>query len=339
MQLSGTGQSSSSAGRVVTEDRQNAPADGLALVAFASALWGTDALFRRGLALSVPAVSVVFWEHLLLASVMAVPLLRARRLLARLDRRDWWSIVVIGAGASATATIAFTSALAAGDPTTPLLLQKAQPVLVVAAGALILGERPTRRFFWIALPALVGVYLITFAQPARVTLEAAWPAVLGLTAASLWGLGTVLGRRMSLKVPFAALAGLRFTVGLPAAAVLVAAFGRTSLTPARSQILPLLLLALVPGLTALMLYYRGLRATPASLATLAELSFPLTAVMINRLAFGVALTVTQWLGIALLSGAVIGLERLSRHGSQAAGVILTSVERPNSSALAGRAAT
>lgn len=34
---------------------------GALIVALAATLWGTDALFRRGLALELPAVEVVFW--------------------------------------------------------------------------------------------------------------------------------------------------------------------------------------------------------------------------------------------------------------------------------------
>ena len=39
---------------------------GFYLVALGAGLWGTDALFRRGLALELPASTVVFWEHLIL---------------------------------------------------------------------------------------------------------------------------------------------------------------------------------------------------------------------------------------------------------------------------------
>lgn len=47
---------------------------GFPLVVCAAALWGTDALFRRPLALELPASVVVFAEHLLLVALTA-PLL------------------------------------------------------------------------------------------------------------------------------------------------------------------------------------------------------------------------------------------------------------------------
>ena len=42
----------------------------------------------------------------------------------------------------------------------------------------------------------------------------------------------------------------------------------------------LLAIALVPGLLALLLYYRALSKTPASLATLAEMAYPVAATLI-----------------------------------------------------------
>jgi drug/metabolite transporter (DMT)-like permease len=47
-----------------------------------------------------------------------------------------------------------------------------------------------------------------------------------------------------------------------------------------SYILPFLGIALIPGLLALLLYYRALRSTPATLATIAEMAYPVAATFI-----------------------------------------------------------
>ena len=62
----------------------------------------------------------------------------------------------------------------------------------------------------------------------------------------------------------------------------------------------LLLLALVPGLLGLLLYYRGLERTPASIATFAELAFPATALVVNYLALGATIDATQAVGFCVL---------------------------------------
>jgi drug/metabolite transporter (DMT)-like permease len=71
------------------------------------------------------------------------------------------------------------------------------------------------------------------------------------------------------------------------------------------------------------IYYRGLRETPASAATIAELAFPLTAIGINWIAFDAVLTATQWLGVAVLSATIVLMTRLSARGADRVGVILS----------------
>ena len=50
------------------------------------------------------------------------------------------------------------------------------------------------------------------------------------------------------------------------------------------------MLALVTGFAAMFLYYYGLRSTPAVAATIAELAFPITAILVGYFKFGQVLT-------------------------------------------------
>ena len=89
----------------------------------------------------------------------------------------------------------------------------------------------------------------------------------------------------------------------------------------------MILLALVPGLIALSIYYRGLATTPASLATIAELAFQLSAITLNYLVFGTTLTATQWVCVAVLAGVLIVMSRTARdRGSRALGVVATDMQ-------------
>src|SRR5919201_1298266 len=163
-----------------------------ALVAFAAMLWGTDGIWRTSLIQTMPATTIVFWEHVILVAVTGWLLWRERGQLARLDAGDWVAALVIGIGASGLATVLFTAAFTLASPTTVLLLQKTQPLIAISLAAVML-----------------------------------------------------LG--------------------------------------------PLLATALLAGLAGLMLYYRGLRDTPAAVATLCELCFPITAVLLNVFLLGVPL--------------------------------------------------
>lgn len=318
--------------------RTSIQSSGLLFVAMGAALWGTDAVFRRGLALEMPSVLLVFLEHLVLVVVTGLLLWRGRSQVRRLKRADWIAAVVIGAGSSALATALFTSAFRYGDPTTPLLLQKVQPLVAILGARLLLGERLVPRFAWFVIAGITGAYLVAFPDPLVVSIGALTPALLALGAAVLWGVGTVLGRKLAVVLTFPVLTALRFAIGLPAAGILVLAGGAgldEGLTG--NAALGIVLLALVPGLLALLLYYRGLRSTSASAATIAELAFPLTAAGLNFLVFGTVLTASQWLGMLLLTATITLMTWLARSGEQRALGVVTDSQNVSPCRVAPRA--
>ncbi|HEY8318168.1 MAG TPA: EamA family transporter [Amnibacterium sp.] len=291
---------------------------GIALVALGAALWGTDPLFRQGLALTVPTPALVLVEHLLPTLILVPFVVRGLRRAARtFGPKEWIALLVLGCGSSALATLLFTQAFTYGNPTTPVLLQQVQPLFAVAGARMLLGERLHRRFGLFLVAGLIGAYLIAFPNPGSVEVQGLAPALLALAAAALWGTGTVLGRRLGAVLPFAELTALRLLFGLLAVTAVaiptgsIAALG--SLTP--KDVLALVLLALVPGLLSLLVYYRGLSSTPAAAATIAELAFPLTTVIVNYLAFHAVLSPTQWIGMVLLAGTVTVMGTVRARGA------------------------
>jgi uncharacterized membrane protein len=114
-------------------------------------------------------------------------------------------------------------------------------------------------------------------------------------------------------VPFYALTGARLLLAVPLLAGIVLAQGSMGGLGAGFFAEPdrIVLLALIPGLLALLLYYRGLTGTRASYATLAELAFPATAVVLNWTFLGVGVTANQVVGFVLLWGAVFVLGYLN----------------------------
>lgn len=275
-------------------------------MALAAALWGTDALLRQPLAGALPASTIVFWEHLIIVVVLTPFLPAAYRAFRAASGRERAALVVIGAGASAVATALFTQAFRYGDPVTPVVLQKLQPLIAIVVAAVLIGERVRGRYWLFAVPALVGAWLMAFRDPLSAAPQAVVAALLAVGAAALWAVGTVLGRLVSVRIPSRDVTVLRFAIGLPASAVvLVLTGGPLAVTPA--QLGPLALLALIPGLLGLALYYVGLRSTPAARATLAEMAFPVTAALIGVTLLGTVLVPTQWLGLAIIVVSVTAL--------------------------------
>ncbi|HET7572711.1 MAG TPA: DMT family transporter [Gaiellaceae bacterium] len=277
---------------------------GVAIVAVAAAMWGTDPIIRKTMSGSTSATTIVFGEHVILVALTLPVLLPALRAVWRAGVRFVLAAAVVGAGASAVATILFTDALIGHqDYITPVVIQKIQPFVAVGCAALLLGERPRPRFAWFFLPALAGFWLVNQAHPLDPSANGAVVIAEATGAAVLWALGTVLGRFLSRELAFQHIVALRFFFGLLASAVALPAMGASAYSNGHDSLL-ILYLALVTGLLALTLYYVGLQRTPAMLSSLAELTYPAVAVVAGIYAYEQHLRWTQWVGVAAILVAV-----------------------------------
>src|ERR671910_1716125 len=286
------------------------------LIAVGAAMWGTDGILRVPLLEVASPSQIVLLEHLvlLLYSVPAVVL--GWRFFRGLGVAQWISLLVIGWGGSALATLLFTQAFAVGNPTVVILLQKTQPLFAIALAAILLRERLGWAYWPCFAVAMVGTYMISFGNLGPFTALGSadlLPAALALGAALLWGSSTVLGRLVLKDVPFYALTGARLLLAVPLLAGIVVAQSSVGGLAAGFASEPgrVILLALIPGLLALLLYYRGLTGTRASYATLAELAFPATAVVLHWTVLGGGVSPNQVLGFVLLWGAVFMLGYLN----------------------------
>ncbi|MFA7309428.1 MAG: DMT family transporter [Candidatus Paceibacterota bacterium] len=305
---------------------------GPVLVFFAAVLWATDAPFRVHLTQALSSSFIVFAEHGI-DVIFALPILIfGWRDLKNLSWREWLAVVAIAIGGSALASIAFTQSFHYVNPSVSILLQKMQPLIAISFAWLFLGERPHARFWIWAVVALFAAYLVSFPHvvPRLYEGEAFNPNVIGaalaLTAAVLWGASTVFGKFVLRVASFKTLTALRFVVAFVFLGFLNA-YQHTF--PPMSEITPtdwlfIGVIALASGVFSLFLYYYGLQFTRASIATLAELGFPLAAVFVNAYFIPGAwptgtilgLFPGQWLGTALLLGALYMLSRVNKEESE-----------------------
>jgi drug/metabolite transporter, DME family len=284
---------------------------GVVLVSIAAAMWGLDGLIRRPLAHSTSPATIVFGEHVVLVALTLPLLVPALLALWRAGPRYVLAGIAVGAGASAIATILFTQALFHGDFITVLVLQKSQPLVAVVGAWLVLGEEPRPRFAWFILPALAGIWLIALKQPLAPHAQGLTPIVESLGAAALWGLGTVFGRYLTRRIAFEQVTTVRFAFGLVASAAALPIVGASAFAGAHDSFW-IAVLALVTGAAALGLYYYGLQRTPAILAALGELAFPVTASLVGIYVFNDTLRWSQWLGVAI-TVAVVSLLPVRRR--------------------------
>lgn len=292
------------------------------LVAIAAMLWGTDTLFRIPLLAHLSSSSLIASTQLVFAetvilTVFVLPLIwRGRDEIRRLNSRQWLAIACIGVGAQALATVLFTLSFTYYHFIETLLLQKTQPLIAILLGSLWLRERVSpQAWIWIPL-AIMGAYLIVIPDPLHP--EAAWAdfhlqaGLFALAAAALWGSATVFGRYALKGVSFPTMTALRFALGMPVLGLVLLVIGGASAFGQyrASDGLYYLGLAFLPGLVAMLLYYRGLASTPASIATVAELAFPITGVMVNMYLVSPRQSITgmQVVGIVVLWLALAALD-------------------------------
>lgn len=302
--------------------RRNGGFAGVLLVAVGAALWGTDGILRFPLVDTMSATTIVFAEHAILALYSIPAVILGWRAFRGFGKRQWASLLVIGWGGSALGTLLFTAAFMVGNPTVALLLQKTQPIFAVLLAAILLGERVGWRYWLVFAVAIVGAYLVSFGDLSpfgELGRDELLTAALAIGAALMWGSSTVLGRFMLRDVPFHTLVGARLLTALPLLAGVVFFTGSFGEVGAGFAAEPgrLILLALIPGFLSLLIYYRGLSSTRASYATLAELAFPATAVILNWFVLDVGIGVNQAIGFVILWGSVFVLGYMNSRSSKA----------------------
>lgn len=283
---------------------------GTILIILCAALWATDSLFRLPLSRSIAPATIVFYEHAICLLATFPWFLLRRKELRALKLRGWSAIIFVGIMGSAVGTYFFTSAYNYLNPSVVILLQKLQPVFAVMGARFFLGEMPRKDFYIWGIVAIVGSGMISipdYASLPEITLfnQRTQGVLLSLGAALCWGLSTVFGKFVTGKVSFPVTAFLRFAFGFAGIAVLF----KPSPAVTQAAFPSLITMALIPGTLAIYLYYAGLKRTKASIATFAELFFPLTAVIINWKFLGQTLTSSQIVGMGLLLTAVFYISK------------------------------
>ena len=302
------------------------------LVLLAAMLWATDAPFRVHLTKDLSSNFIVLGEHFI-DVIFVLPILALGwRQLKVLTIKEWAAVLFIAVGGSALGSVAFTQAFHYVNPSVAILLQKLQPLIAIALAAIVLKEPLAPRYWMWAGIALFGAYLISFPGlvPQLYPGEAFNPNVMGvilaLTAAFFWGASTVFGRFVLNKIDFKMMTALRFSGAFIFLLILNSA-QQTYPLPGQltaTDIGYIAIIAVVSGVASLFIYYRGLQFTNASVATIAELGFPMAAIFVNWLFIpNSALVPMQFVGVAILLGAMYGLSRYNKETAREEVVVQT----------------
>lgn len=276
-------------------------------IILAALLWSFDGILRRSL-YSLPPSTVVFYEHLLGAIILLPFFVKHISELKHMTRKEWTAILLVSLFSGALGTIFYTAALGMVQYiqfSVVVLLQQLQPIWAILGAAIILKEKITKSFLKWALIGIASAYLITFKDlrlnyvSSSGTLIA---ATLALMAGFVWAISTSFSKVVLAKVSYWMATGLRFMFAPVFALIFI--FGQNQAQSlgmvTSTQWLYLLAITLSTGMVALVIYYYGLRKTPARVSAICELTWPASAIFIDYFLFHQVLSWTQILGVILL---------------------------------------
>jgi probable blue pigment (indigoidine) exporter len=186
-----------------------------------------------------------------------------------------------------------------------------QPLLVAALSAGLLGRAPTVRTVVAGAAGVAGVALLVLRADARLD---AVGVVAALGGAVVMATGVVLSKRWTAPAPLLATTGWQLVAGgvvlLP---VTLLVEGVPPTPPTGANVAGYLYLGVLGTAMAYALWFRGIRALPATDVTFLGLLSPVVATVAGWAVAGQALTGGQLLGAAVVLGALIAGQTAGRR--------------------------
>jgi len=295
------------------EVKNRASTVGAALICLSAALWGLDGVVLTPRLANLQVPFVVFLLHSIPFALMQPFLWRSYGRLRAMPPRGWLALSLVAFTGGMLGTLAIVKALFLvnfNQLSVVVLLQKLQPIFALALAAILLGERVSAKFLAAAVVALGGAYLLTFglsvpnAAADGISLKA---ALLAIVAAAAFGAATVLGKVLlgSLDFKDATFARYGMTSAMTLVFLGIRGIGLPFASVTEANWVMILIISLTTGSGAIFLYYYGLTRVRASVATICELCLPLSAVLLDYLVNDSVLGPGQWVGAALLVGAIL----------------------------------
>jgi drug/metabolite transporter (DMT)-like permease len=315
---------------------------GPALVALGACLWGTETLYRLHLNERFSAGQLVFYEHLFILAVMVPVMLRHWRAMFGHSRRTYVYLTLSGIFGSALGAYFFTKGLGLMAPSAANLLLNVQPVFCAILAYGLLKEHIARSY-----PVWAGICLLAGGALSVKHVGDLWQgntlAGIGyiLMTAFCWGLSTAIGRGALLEIPPMAASVVRLWVGTACIYTLCLVQGQPPAWADVGEILDsaaqigssgllgpnlckdMVLLAVFAGALPLVIYYKGLSHTPASVGTFCEMLQNIAALAVTWGVLGDALLPHQLVAAVVLLVAVYRLNAAQQEANGATPLLET----------------
>jgi len=288
---------------------------GALLVAFAASLWGMDGIVLTPQLYNLDVLFVVFVLHAVPFLLMNIFLFDRYKNLQKLNLSDFIALFFVALFGGALGTWAIVKALFLVNfksLSIVVLLQKLQPVFAIALAHFLLGEELKKNFVRWASLALIAGYFLTFGLQLphlQKDINTIYASMYAILAAFSFGASTVFSKKLLDKLDFVTATFFRYgaTTMLMWVVVLVSGhfFDFLQMTPQNWLIIGIT--SFTSGSVAIFIYYYGLKNISAMMATIMELFFPITAILLDYFVNHHSLSPVQWISAFVMIYAIIKL--------------------------------
>ncbi len=279
---------------------------GLLLIMLAAVLWGTVGISTKTIyhVAAADPLSIGFFR-LAISLPVLFPVCWARqgKKMLQVSRGDLGLMTLIGL-LTALYQVCFFAAIAlTGVAVATVVTLCTAPVMVAVISVAVTRKRPSRPTLVALIGALSGTAVLVFFQDHSALSGAdTGGIVLALVSAFSYGLVTLASQKLAAHCdPFQSLA-ISFSIG---AAVLFGFTQGMAVTYTPLAWMLLVYLGTVPTALAYVLFFKGMRSTSATAASISTLLEPMVATSLAWLLFGERFTPVGFLGIALLGGSLL----------------------------------
>ncbi len=282
-------------------------------ILIAAIMWGFDGVFLTPNLYSLPVPLVVLTLHLFPALLLSIIFFKKFKYLAKFTFQDYLFFTLIALSGGSIGTLAIVKALFLvnfSKLSIVILLQKLQPIFAITLSFLILREKINKNFIIWSLIAIIASYFLSFGFNLPLvgnnanTVKAIFYSLL---AALSFGSATVFGKKVLEKYDFLTATLYRYVftsiLMIIYLYLIEQSFNFGAITS--RQWLFFSIIFVTTGTSAILLYYYALKHVKASIATICELFFPLSAIIFDYYLNNNILSPIQWISAAVLVGAVL----------------------------------
>lgn len=277
-------------------------------IIIAAMLWGIDGIVLTPHLYGLPVILVVFIQSFLITFFLSPIAIKNKKQILNYSLKQNLIFILISILGGIVGTLCIIKAIFYVNYVNlsiVVLIQKLQPIFAITFAKIILKENLPKNFIIWSISAIIGTYFMTFGLKIPVVnnefhlMEA---VLYSLVAAVSFGFSTVASKKALNFSNYENATFLRFFYTFLISLILVLVFSEfdsiSNIT--QSQWIIFVLITISTGGTAIFLYYKGLQNIKASISSICELAFPLTAIILEYFIRNNILNFIQWVGVIIL---------------------------------------